>query len=47
MSRVILAALRESKVKDYSQDIIARVEQNFSPSAVLALLRRRKVCGHA
>ncbi|WP_319944186.1 GNAT family N-acetyltransferase [Mesorhizobium sp. AR10] len=43
VSRVILAALRETNAKDYSQDIIARVEKSFSPSAVLALMRRRRV----
>ncbi|MES0195032.1 hypothetical protein [Mesorhizobium sp. M0011] len=43
VSRVILAALRQTNAKDYSQDIIARVEQSFSPSAVLALLRKRRV----
>ncbi|MER9296401.1 GNAT family N-acetyltransferase [Mesorhizobium sp. M0621] len=43
VSRVILAALRQTNAKDYSQDIIARVEQSFSPSAVLTLLRKRRV----
>ncbi|WP_245463059.1 GNAT family N-acetyltransferase [Mesorhizobium sp. M7D.F.Ca.US.005.01.1.1] len=41
--RVILAALRQTNAKDYSQDIIARVEQSFSPSAVLTLFRKRRV----
>ncbi|WP_320410761.1 GNAT family N-acetyltransferase [Mesorhizobium sp. Root695] len=43
VSRVILAALRQTNAKDYSQDIIARVEQSFSPSAVSVLLRKRRV----
>ncbi|QND68802.1 GNAT family N-acetyltransferase [Mesorhizobium loti] len=43
VSRVILAALRQTNAKDYSQDIIARVEQSFSPSAVLEFLRKRRV----
>jgi N-acetylglutamate synthase-like GNAT family acetyltransferase len=43
ISRVILAALRKTNAKDYSPDTIARVEQSFSPSAVSALFRKRKV----
>ena len=43
VSRVILAALRQTNAKAYSQDIIARVEQSFSPSAVLALFGKRLV----
>jgi predicted N-acetyltransferase YhbS len=43
ISRVIISALRETNAKDYSEAIIARVEQNFSPTAVLELLQRRLV----
>jgi GNAT superfamily N-acetyltransferase len=43
ISRVIIAALRETNAKDYSEAVIARVEQSFSPAAVLGLLERRLV----
>ncbi|QND49727.1 GNAT family N-acetyltransferase [Rhizobium lusitanum] len=43
ISAVILSALRETNAKDYSQDIIARVAQSFSPVAVLKLLGSRTV----
>lgn len=42
-SRVIVAALRETNAKDYSEEVIARVEQNVSPTAVLRLMRKRLV----
>jgi predicted N-acetyltransferase YhbS len=43
ISRVILAALRETNAKDYSSDVIEQVERSFGPEAVLELIRRRKV----
>ncbi len=43
ISHVIVAALREINAKDYSEAVIARVEQSFSPIAVLDLLERRTV----
>lgn len=43
ISRVIIAALRETNAKDYSAAIIARVEESFSPVSVTDLLMRRHV----
>ncbi|MEG8235683.1 GNAT family acetyltransferase [Pseudomonas orientalis] len=43
ISQVILAALHSSNAQDYPADVIARVASNFSPDAVLALLKRRVV----
>lgn len=43
ISQVIIAALRESNAQDYSPEIIRRVEQSFSPSAILDLLTQRQV----
>lgn len=43
ISRVIISALRETNAKDYSDAVIARVEQSFSPAAVLDLMARRLV----
>lgn len=43
ISRVIVAALRETNARDYSAAVIARVERSFSPAAVLDLLERRLV----
>lgn len=43
VSRVIIAALRETNARDYTPDIIARVEQSFSPPAMLEFFRRRQV----
>jgi N-acetylglutamate synthase-like GNAT family acetyltransferase len=43
ISRVILRALRETNAKDYSPDVIARVEQSFSPAALANLMSQRKV----
>ncbi|WP_245460031.1 hypothetical protein [Mesorhizobium sp. M1B.F.Ca.ET.045.04.1.1] len=42
VSRVIVAALRETNARDYAPDIIARVEQSFSPSAMLQFFRKRQ-----
>lgn len=44
ISAVVLSALRETNAKDYSQDIISRVVQNFTPAAVRKLLASRIVC---
>ncbi|MEK9280148.1 MULTISPECIES: GNAT family N-acetyltransferase [unclassified Bradyrhizobium] len=43
ISAVILRALREANAKDYSDEIIERVERSFSPSAVLQLIGKRTV----
>jgi predicted N-acetyltransferase YhbS len=43
VSRVILRALRETNARDYSPEIIERLALNFSPSAVLELMRKREV----
>ncbi|MER8697514.1 GNAT family N-acetyltransferase [Mesorhizobium opportunistum] len=43
ISAVILRALRESNARDYSPEIITRVEPSFSPSAVLELMGKRVV----
>ncbi len=43
ISQVILAALHSSNAQDYPADVIARVASNFTPEAVLALLKRRVV----
>jgi GNAT superfamily N-acetyltransferase len=41
ISVVIVSALRETNAKDYSESVIQRVEQSFSPEAVLGLMERR------
>jgi ribosomal protein S18 acetylase RimI-like enzyme len=43
ISQVILAALHSSNARDYPADVIARVASNFTPDAVLELLKRRVV----
>lgn len=43
ISRVIIAALRETNAKDYPAAVISRVEQSFSPASVSELLARRLV----
>ncbi|WP_234684880.1 GNAT family N-acetyltransferase [Bradyrhizobium monzae] len=43
ISAVILRALRETNAKDYTDEIIARVEQSFSPKAVRSLIAARTV----
>ncbi|MCK6189344.1 GNAT family acetyltransferase [Pseudomonas sp. EYE_354] len=43
ISQVILAALHSSNARDYAADVIARVARNFTPEAVLELLKRRLV----
>jgi len=43
ISAVILRALRETNAKDYTDEIIERVERSFSPAAVLQLIGKRSV----
>jgi N-acetylglutamate synthase-like GNAT family acetyltransferase len=43
ISAVILRALRETNAKDYSDEIIERVERSFSPCAVVQLISKRTV----
>lgn len=43
ISQVVLAALRESNSQDYPPDVIALVEQSFSPEAITAQLAKRRV----
>ncbi|TNC15950.1 GNAT family N-acetyltransferase [Methylobacterium terricola] len=43
ISRIVIAALRETNAKDYSEAVIARVEQGFSPVSVFELLTKRLV----
>ncbi len=43
ISRIIVAALRESNAQDYSSDIIERVQQSFSPTAILHFMTCRQV----
>ena len=42
-SAVILRTQRETNAKDYATEIIERVAQSFSPSAVLQLIGKRTV----
>jgi GNAT superfamily N-acetyltransferase len=43
ISRVIISALRETNAKDYSAEVIAGLEKNFTPTTVSDLLARRLV----
>ncbi|AUY36548.1 GNAT family N-acetyltransferase [Pseudomonas soli] len=43
ISRIVITALRESNSRDYPAEVIAQVEQSFSPAAVSALLDSRMV----
>ena len=43
ISAVILRALRETNAKDYTNEIIERVERSFSPPAVRELIGKRTV----
>lgn len=43
ISTVILRALRETNAKDYTDEIIARIERSFSPDAVRQLIAQRTV----
>ena len=43
ISKVIIAALRESNALDYPPEVIAQVAQNFAAPQVLALMSQRQV----
>lgn len=43
ISHVVITALRESNSRDYPPEIIAEIEQNFSPAAIAAWLGERRV----
>ncbi|HVV40409.1 MAG TPA: GNAT family N-acetyltransferase [Nitrobacter sp.] len=43
ISAVILRALRKTNAKDYTNEIIERVEHSFSPRSILQLLGKRTV----
>lgn len=43
ISLIIVSALRASNAGDYSPEIIARLEKNFDPQAIEALLEKRRV----
>ena len=43
ISAVILRSLRETNAKDYTSEIIDRVERSFSPAAVRQLMEQRTV----
>jgi N-acetylglutamate synthase-like GNAT family acetyltransferase len=43
ISDVIIGALRESNARDYTPEIIARLELSFSPSAVERMIAQRDV----
>lgn len=45
ISRVVIAALRESNSQDYPSDVIGQVEQSFSPEAITTQLTKRKILG--
>ena len=43
ISAVILSALRETNAKDYTREIIERIERSFGPSSVVELIGKRTV----
>ena len=43
ISRIVIAALRESNALDYPPEVIAQVEKSFTPEAVAVLLDKRRV----
>ena len=43
ISKVVIAALRESNARDYSPEVIAQVEQHFCPAAILTLMKQRQM----
>jgi len=43
ISALISRTLRETNAKDYTQEIIERVERSFSPSAIVQLINDRTV----
>ena len=42
ISRVIIAALRETNARDYPESVIERVEQSFGPDAVREFIGKRR-----
>ena len=43
ISLVTIRSLRESNARDYPPDVIARVEQGFSPQGIFGLMAQRQV----
>ena len=43
ISKVIIAALRESNALDYPPEVIAQVKQNFAAPQILSLMSQRQV----
>lgn len=43
ISKVVIAALRQSNARDYAPEVIARIELNFSPAAILKLMQQRQM----
>lgn len=43
ISRLILSALRTSSAIDYPASVIARVEQSFTPEAIMTLMSQRRM----
>ena len=43
ISKVVIAALRESNARYYSPEVIAQVEQHFCPAAILTLMKQRQM----
>ena len=43
ISKVVIAALRESNARDYSPEVIAQFEQNFCPASILKLMQQRQM----
>ena len=43
ISKVVIAALRESNTRDYSPEVIAQVGQNFYPASILKLMQQRQM----
>ena len=43
ISKVVIAALRESNARDYPPDVIAQVELNFCPASILKLMQQRQM----
>jgi GNAT superfamily N-acetyltransferase len=43
ISAIVIRTLRETNAKDYTKEIIARIEHSFTPNAVLALIGKRTV----
>jgi L-amino acid N-acyltransferase YncA len=43
ISKVVIAALRESNARDYPPEVIAVVEQHFCPASILTLMKQRQM----